>query len=217
MFLLNRFVTPHFLNGCIEVHVIFDDPDRYEMSPKTVERQRRDKLAKPNVNHVHATFDDSLPPSSKWGGVLKCRECKHNLTSQLGAYMIRLIHPTLLPSTRFFTAGSFREPMRDHAMCVEHGNPNPFIDEKLTCNIEEGDMRVWMHCKYSVGTRKLIFSPDTDTYHVGMGLLEDAQNYLSVMFMCQSIGYVTHTNFCTCRKLVELCSLTTVCQLFHHS
>jgi len=34
MFLLNRFVTPHFLNGCIEVHVIFDDPDRYEMSPK---------------------------------------------------------------------------------------------------------------------------------------------------------------------------------------
>ena len=76
---------------------------------------------------------------------------------------------------------------------------------------------MWMHCKYSVGTRKLIFSPDTDTYHVGMGLLEDAQNYLSVMFMCQSIGYVTHTNFCTCRKLVELCSLTTVCQLFHHS
>jgi len=65
--------------------------------------------------------------------------------------------------------------MRDHAMCVEHGNPNPFIDEKLTCNIEEGDMRVWMHCKYSVGTRKLIFSPDTDTYHVGMGLLEDAR------------------------------------------
>jgi len=89
--------------------------------------------------------------------------------------MIHLVHPTLLPSTRFFTAGSFREPMRDHAMCVEHGNPNPFIDEKLTCNIEEGDMRVWMHCKYSVGTRKLIFSPDTDTYHVGMGLLEDAR------------------------------------------
>lgn len=90
MFLLNRFVTPHFLNGCIEVLVIFDDPDRHEMSPKTVERQRRDKLARPNINHVHATFDDSLPPSSKSGGVLKCRECKHKFT-------VRCLHDSFSP------------------------------------------------------------------------------------------------------------------------
>ena len=36
-------------------------------------------------------------------------------------------------------------------------------------------MRVWIHCKYSIGSKKLVFSPDTDTYHVGMGLLEDAR------------------------------------------
>ena len=87
--------------------------------------------------------------------------------------MVQLVQPMLLPGKRFFTAGSFRDRLRDHAVCVEHGNPSTFIDKRLTCNIEEGDMRVWMHCNYSVGTHKLLFSPDTDTHHVGMGLLED--------------------------------------------
>jgi len=36
-------------------------------------------------------------------------------------------------------------------------------------------MRVWIHCKHSAGTRKLIFSPDTDTYHIGMSVLNDTR------------------------------------------
>ena len=39
-FLLKRSVLPHFQSGAIEVHFLFDDPDRYPMSPKTIERQR---------------------------------------------------------------------------------------------------------------------------------------------------------------------------------
>jgi len=41
--------------------------------------------------------------------------------------------------------------------------------------MEEVDMRVWLHCKYAVGTKKLVYSPDTDTYHIGMGLLYDSR------------------------------------------
>ena len=74
-------------------------------------------------------------------------------------------------------------------MCVEHGNPSTFTDERLTCNIEEGDMRVWMHCKYSVETHKLLFSPDTDTYRVGMGLLEDIR-------LCECDVYVQINRVC---------------------
>ena len=81
MFVLKRFVIKHFLRGCIEVHVIFDDPNRYDLSPKTVERERRDKQTTSDLNHIHSKFEDSLPPSSKWTTVLKCRECKHNLTT----------------------------------------------------------------------------------------------------------------------------------------
>jgi len=56
--------------------------------------------------------------------------------------MVQLVQPMLLPGKRFVTAGSFRDRLRDHAVCVEHGNPSPFTDQRLTCNIEEGDMRV---------------------------------------------------------------------------
>ena len=70
MFVLKRFVMKHFLHGCIEVHVTFDDPNRYDLSPKTVEREWRDKQTTSDLNHIHSKFEDSLPPSSKWTSVL---------------------------------------------------------------------------------------------------------------------------------------------------
>ena len=33
---------------------------------------------------------------------------------------------------------------------------------------------MWIHCNYPE-TKKIVFSSDTDTYHVGMGLLEDVR------------------------------------------
>ena len=38
----------------------------------------------------------------------------------------------------------------------------------LTCSAEEADMRIWLHCTHSIGTKKLVFSPDTDVFHIGM-------------------------------------------------
>ena len=45
--------------------------------------------------------------------------------------------------------------------------------ERLPCpqlwtNADEADLRVWLHCVNSNGTRKLIFSPDTDVYRAGI-------------------------------------------------
>ena len=37
---------------------------------------------------------------------------------------------------------------------------------QLWSNTDEADLRVWLHCVHSAGTQKLIFSPDTDVYHV---------------------------------------------------
>ena len=35
---------------------------------------------------------------------------------------------------------------------------------------EEADTRVWLHVLRSPGTRKLVYSPDTDVYHIGLPL-----------------------------------------------
>ena len=45
---------------------------------------------------------------------------------------------------------------------IEHLEPSYYS------NAEEADTRVWLHVKHSAGQRKLIFSPDTDVYHIGL-------------------------------------------------
>ena len=42
----------------------------------------------------------------------------------------------------------------------------------LYTNTEEADERIWLHCVYSGASKILIFSPDTDTCHVGLAHLE---------------------------------------------
>ena len=41
----------------------------------------------------------------------------------------------------------------------------------LTSDTKESDTRVWLHVVHSAGTTKLLFSPDTDVYHIGLPLL----------------------------------------------
>ena len=51
---------------------------------------------------------------------------------------------------------------------------NSGIQERaeLSSDAEEADTRVWLHTFRSVGHRKLVFSPDTDVYHIGLPLLD---------------------------------------------
>lgn len=35
-------------------------------------------------------------------------------------------------------------------------------------NMDEADMRIWLHCIHTSGQKILIFSPDTDVYHIGL-------------------------------------------------
>ena len=51
-FLAKRFLLPHFSRGCIEVHLIFDNPGRLPQTPKYFERKRRDLSATVMVGHV---------------------------------------------------------------------------------------------------------------------------------------------------------------------
>ena len=41
---------------------------------------------------------------------------------------------------------------------------------ELLSDAEESDTRVWMHVFHSAGMKKLLFSPDTDVYHIGLSL-----------------------------------------------
>ena len=50
-------------------------------------------------------------------------------------------------------------------------NTQPQCDNALSCNAEESDTRIWLHVINSAGTKKLVLSPDTDIYHIGLPII----------------------------------------------
>ena len=44
-------------------------------------------------------------------------------------------------------------------------------DNRLACNAEESDTRIWLHVVNSAGQKKLVLSPDTDVYHIGLPIV----------------------------------------------
>ena len=45
--------------------------------------------------------------------------------------------------------------------------------QSYNSNAKEADNRIWRHAVQSQATRILIYSPDTDTYNIGLSLIKD--------------------------------------------
>ena len=55
-----------------------------------------------------------------------------------------------------------------------------YIVPELQCNAEEGDTLVWLHANHVRKGKKLIFSPDTDVYHIGLTNVDIGQSDIIV-------------------------------------
>ena len=58
---LQMYALKHYKAGCIEVHIIFDDLGRFEISPKVLEHQRRYSNTAEVKDHNHHEFNPNLP------------------------------------------------------------------------------------------------------------------------------------------------------------
>ena len=67
----------------VSITVLFDDPGRFDMHPKDIERNRRD-AGKQSALHEHIHFDDRTKIPSKWRDMLGCRKCKRDLVEYVG-------------------------------------------------------------------------------------------------------------------------------------
>ena len=54
-------------------------------------------------------------------------------------------------------------------------NQSKQVRNDLCTNADEADLRVWLHCVKAAGVRKLVFSPDTDVYHIGLTIVGGLQ------------------------------------------
>ena len=163
-YLLTRFVCPHFAAGVKEVHVVFDNPGSQSETPKEPEQMRRDRASESQTStcrHECISFHSNCCIPAKWRTILECRACKKALTTYIAEEMLHLITRYIKRSQEFVCniAQSAYVTTTDSTKV-----PRP----TLWTNADEADLRVWLHCMHSEGHRKLIFSPDTDIYHIGL-------------------------------------------------
>jgi len=48
----------------------------------------------------------------------------------------------------------------------------------IESRVDESDTRLWLHLKYSAGTKKKILSPDADVYHIGLPLVTPSESVI---------------------------------------
>ena len=172
-FLLKQHIQPFLRNTTtLEVHLLFDSPESQQCTPKYFERMHRDEMNQTVDDHYCAdSFSADLMVPPKWKeNVLSCRRCKRKLVCFLSEYFLQKIRPQLRPNQTFVTAGGLKGDCRDKALQVTSGHP-PTINHMLSCNADESDTRIWLHVLHSPGTRKLVLSPDTDVYHIGLPVI----------------------------------------------
>ena len=173
-YLLSRFVRPHFVAGAKEVHVLFDNPGSQSETPKELEQMRRDKASESQTStcrHECISFHSNCCIPDKWRNVLDCRICKKALTVYIAEEMLQLI-TRYIDSNQEFITNVAQSAYSTTTACTKVPQPT------LWTNADEADLRVWLHCVHSQGQRKLIFSPDTDVYHIGLSaisLIPDTQ------------------------------------------
>ena len=94
---------------------------------------------------------------------------------------------------KVYVAGGFKGEKRNKCFSVTH-KTNMKEEFTLFSNAEETDLRIWLHCLFSPGTKKLLYSRDTDVYIIGLTLLSKHIEKLDV-FVQQSPSLKVNAQF----------------------
>ena len=151
--------------------MVIDDPGRNGLSPKSIEQERRDSSRDDRAGNVIPVEDDIALPGN-WHAFTGNRQQERLLVNYICEKLLMYETSMLLKQgKKLVVAGGFDDDRRDKAYSIMQGQapvPEPYLDS----NHEESDSRVWLHAFGSKMSRVLVYSPDTDTYHIGLPLLD---------------------------------------------
>lgn len=85
--------------------------------------------------------------------------------------MLTAVPSRLRDNQIFVTVGGFSGEYRTKCVCVRKGG-TPLELPFLNSNAEETYTRIFLHCVHSNGSRKMLYSPDTDVYNIGLPILQ---------------------------------------------
>ena len=177
-FLMRRWILVWFNRGAKRIDILFDDAGRHGLTGKDLERQRRDGENDHQSECPHDVIinhDTKLP--NNWRSFLSDRPNKKALCKFLSHHISSAIGKHLGPTQSFCVTGSFDSELQDKAVVVTIEN-GIVIDDNLEGNHEETDSRIWLHVCKSPFSNILVYSPDTDTYHIGLPFVSANQSVL---------------------------------------
>ena len=153
------------------------------------------------IQPLTISISDACPVPSKWRDCLACRPCERALVLYLGQSFKQFAVGTcrLREHQKVILASCFSGVEEDQAWEVSTRGAQPV--PTLFCEAEEADTRVWLHVLRSPGTRKLVCSPDTDVYHIGLLLIANEPHALDVLvcisvFSSQEHHYLSLDSLC---------------------
>ena len=204
IFLVKRWIFPHLSRTSVvkEVHVLFDHPERQGNYPKQAERLRRDGSSLLSNRHSSENsflkINDSCHLPADWRSFLADRKSKRALVNYLSASFLSLVPKFLTDGQSFTTAGGFDGEKKDKAFTCTNLETSENISFKS--NHEEADSRVWFHALACAGKNILIFSPDTDTVHIGLPFIDGDCDKNVVLQLSDRLG---HQSFININKLAN--------------
>lgn len=157
--------------------MVFDSPGSTSENPKELEKKRRDHVAdKHKFSHTCLQFTSTTALPNNWHGLLACHKCNKSLTHYLATEFHTLfLH--MLSSNHVFTCNC--ERTAQSVTSNSEALPHP----QLWSNADESDIQLWLH---SAGTKKFIFSPDNDVYHIGLSVLPKLEGGKIILHLTQT-------------------------------
>ncbi|CAG2218428.1 unnamed protein product [Mytilus edulis] len=162
--LFNRWIIPYIQLNTKEIHIVFDDQSP-QLSPKDIERKRRDEKAETSAKIL---ISETTKIPSDWQAFLHNRENKKQLVQLVSEKFLHFAKIALNSGQSFVIGGGFENA--SITKVVEENTEK--IATNLQTNISEGDSRVWFHAYNSQCKNILIYSLDNDTYHIGLPIMQ---------------------------------------------
>ena len=120
IFLVRRWVIPHLCKRSVrDIHIVFDHPERQGISPKQIERFRRDECSL-SESLISGTcmisgLEDSAELPNDWRSFLANRGLKRKLVNYLSDAFLSLVPKFLSHGQKFTISGGFDGADEDKA------------------------------------------------------------------------------------------------------
>ena len=168
--LLQFYTNKHLLEHRVkEVHIIFDDPDGSIVTPKLMERSRRDAkgkvtvVAEESVEEDIGHIEDSTPLPANWKKFMSLRKNRRQMVIYLSKAFLEHGKKYLQNFQTFYVSGIGK----DAYSVTATGDICPAV--KYTGLHIETDTRIFLHIQNIAERNILIYSKDIDIPHIGLG------------------------------------------------